>query len=66
MYVPPLNYKREGTHTVQLNSNSGDGFKESEFEDNTQRLPSNTTLSGYRVLRSGGPNHSNPCILVFF
>jgi hypothetical protein len=64
--VPPLDYKREGTHTVELSFNSGDRFKESEFEDNTQRLPSNTTPSGCKVLHSDGPNHSNPCVLMFF
>jgi hypothetical protein len=66
IYVPPLDYKREATHTVEVSSNSGSELKKSEFGDNTQKLPSNTTPSGCRVLCSGGPNNSNPCVLVFF
>ena len=27
---------------------------------------SNTTHSGRRVLRSGGPNHSNPAVFIVF
>jgi hypothetical protein len=51
LYVPHLDYKREGMQC---------------YNGTTQRLTDNTTHSGYRVLRSSGPNHSNPYILVSF
>jgi hypothetical protein len=56
LYVPPLNYKREGTQ---------------RYKGQTQFTRSSTpsiqlTHSGVRVLRSGGLNHYNPsCPLVF-
>jgi hypothetical protein len=55
LYMPPLNYKREGT---QRNK----GRTQSHAHTYSIQL----THSGGRVLRSGGLNHYNPsCPLVF-
>jgi hypothetical protein len=52
LYVPPLNYKREGTQR----------YKDRDSRTRSILLPH----SGGRVLRSGGLNHYNPlCPLVF-
>jgi hypothetical protein len=51
LYVPPLNYKREGTQRYKDRLN--------------HTLTIQLTYSGGRVLRSGGLNHYNPsCPLV--
>jgi hypothetical protein len=64
MYVPPLDYKREGTHTVEDKSETRP--TQALDRERTQILPGNTIQSGCRVLHLGGQNHSNPCVLVFF
>jgi hypothetical protein len=52
LYVPPLNYKREGTQ---------------RYRGHAQLHSIQLTHSGGRVLRSGGLNHYNPSSpLVFF
>jgi hypothetical protein len=59
LYVPPLNYKREGT---QLHK--GHRLSDSDTRLHTHSIQH--THGGGRVLRSGGLNHSNPlCALVF-
>jgi hypothetical protein len=55
LYVPPLNYKREGTQRYR-------GQVHTDSITHSIRL----THSGGRVLRSGGLNHYNPsCPRVF-
>ena len=55
LYVPPLNYKREGTQRYKGRT---------QFTHSTHSIL--LTHSGGRVLRSGGLNHYNPsCLLVF-
>jgi hypothetical protein len=54
MYVLPLGYKREGTHTIANNLTR------------SQQVWNGTTHSRCRVLRSSDPNHSKHCVLVFF
>jgi hypothetical protein len=55
LYVPPLNYKREGTQRDKGRTHT---------RSNTYSIQ--LTHSGGRVLRSGGLNHYNPsCPLVF-
>jgi hypothetical protein len=55
LYVPPLNYKREGTQRYK---------GQTQFTHSTHSIL--LTHSGGRVLRSGGLNHYNPsCLLVF-
>ena len=63
MYPSPLRYKRETPVREGVKPE-----KDLEAEDRLiHRLKSNTTLSGRRVLRFGGPNHSkSPSVLVFF
>jgi hypothetical protein len=58
MYVPPLDYKWEGTHIVEDMSKEG--------LEQHRETPSNTSNNGCRVLHSGGPNHSNSCVLMLF
>jgi hypothetical protein len=57
LYVPPLNYKREGTLR----------YKGTEIRHNLRqtltssyKLPKQYITQWSRVLRSGGPNHSKP------
>jgi hypothetical protein len=58
LYVPPLNYKREGTQHYK-----GQVHTDSQ----ALTLSIQHTHSGGRVLRSGGLNHSKPsCPRVFF
>jgi hypothetical protein len=62
LYVPPLNYKREGTQRYK------DRLSCSHTQAHTLRFTHSIqhTHSGGRVLRSGGMNHYNPsCALVF-
>ena len=56
----PLRYKRE-TLAVH-NKGSPDTHKLSR----TLSRQGNTTHSGRRVLRSGGPNHSKPAVFIVF
>jgi hypothetical protein len=65
MYVSHLNYKREGTDTVDEWVPNSHVLRETPSETLGRRLPRNTTHNGCRVLRSGGPNHSNPYVLEF-
>jgi hypothetical protein len=59
LYVPPLNYKREGTQRYR------DRFTHTQALKLTYSIQH--THSGGRVLRSGGLNHSKPlCALAFF
>jgi hypothetical protein len=64
LYVPPLNYKREGTQCYK-----GEAHRLSRLNHRLTRLHTHSiqlTYSGGRVLRSGGLNHYNPlCALVF-
>ena len=75
MYAPPLRYKRGAlaahdrlshklssarcTHQALRSPSS---LRLSRDEGNTR----NTTHSGRRVLRSGGPNHSKPAMSIVF
>ena len=64
VYAPPLRYKRETPVREELKSQKGDLEAEGRL---IHEHKSNRTLSGRRVLRSGGPNHSkSPCVLVFW
>jgi hypothetical protein len=57
LYVPPLNYKREGTQHYR-----------GQTQTSSHAITHSIQLihSGGRVLRSGGLNHYNPsCTLVF-
>ena len=68
MYTPLLRYKREeyvkpgqakpDTTQAQIHSEQS----RSQLLEST----SNTTHSGRRVLRSGGPNHSKPAVFIVF
>ena len=62
VYASPLHYKRETPVREGLRSE-----RDLEVEDRLiHRHKNNTTLSGRRVLRSGGPNHSkSSSVLVF-
>ena len=55
MYAPPLRYKREAL-AVHYKHNLSQ----------TLSRQGNTTHSGRRVLRSGGPNHSKPVVFIVF
>jgi hypothetical protein len=56
LYVPPLNYKREGTRCYK-----GHGKTQAQYTHSIQ-----LTYSGGRVLRSCGPNHyKSSRVLVF-
>ena len=67
MYAPPLRYKREALATDRqihpgLSTRHTSSLRLSRVEGNTR----NTTHSGRRVLRSGGPNHSKPGVFIVF
>jgi hypothetical protein len=58
LYVPPLNYKREGTLCYK-----GDGDPTPNLRQtltSSYKLPKQYITQWSRVLRSGGPNHSKP------
>jgi hypothetical protein len=60
LYVPPLNYKREGTLRYKTHS-----LRHSDSQVHTSSQAQYSTQWS-RVLRSGGPNHSKPLrVLVF-
>ena len=61
MYAPPLRYKREAL-AVDDNSDQTD----TSSRELSLSRQGNTTHSGRRVLRSGGPNHSNPAVFIVF
>src|SRR6185437_8239355 len=69
MYAPPLRYKREAlaTHFRHAKTLTTQARFHSE-QPCSQPLESasNTTHSGRRVLRSGGPNHSKPAVFITF
>ena len=53
MYAPPLRYKREAL--------AGHAHTQTGSRELSLSREGNTTHSGRRVLRSGGPNHSKSC-----
>ena len=63
MYAPPLRYKREA-----LAVQNKDTHSHTQARPGTRRLSrqGNTTHSGRRVLRFGGPNHSKPLVFIVF
>ena len=61
MYAPPLRYKRE---VLAVHRGSRRTHKISRTPYLSRE--GNTTHSGRRVLRSGGPNHSNPAVFIVF
>src|SRR6185312_15388706 len=61
MYAPPLRYKRE---VLAVHRGSRRTHKLSRTPSLSRE--GNTTHSGRRVLRSGGPNHSNPAVFIVF
>ena len=61
MYAPPLRYKREAL-TVDGNSDRTD----TSSRELSLSREGNTTHSGRRVLRSGGPNHSKSAVFIVF
>ena len=60
MYAPPLRYKREALAVHRGLS------RDTQALANSLSREGNTTHSGRRVLRSGGPNHSNPAVFIVF
>ena len=64
MYAPPLRYKREAlaVHSKLSRAHSDTRWAQLQADPD----PSNTTHSGRRVLRSGGPNHSNLAVFIVF
>src|SRR6185312_12852272 len=61
MYAPPLRYKREALAAHFGDSKTlttQDRFHAEQSCSQPLESTSNTTHSGRRVLRSGGPNHS--------
>jgi hypothetical protein len=61
LYVPPLNYKREGTQRYKGHAKTDSDMLTRSITHSIQ-----LTHSGGRVLCSGGLNHYNPsCPLVF-
>ena len=61
MYAPPLRYKRE---VLAVHRGSRRTHKLSRTPSLSRE--GNTTHSGRRLLRSGGPNHSNPAVFIVF
>src|SRR6185312_3633705 len=67
MYAPPLRYKREALAAhASLSSLSGLSGDPLSTLSKAKESTSNTTHSGRRVLRSGGPNHSKPAVFIVF
>ena len=69
MYAPPLRYKREALaahfrHAKTLTTQAR--FHSEQPCSQPLESASNTTHSGRRVLRSGGPNHSKPVVFIVF
>ena len=60
MYPLPLVYKRGATARRKLRLEKRPRPAEDRFIHTTKN---NTSPSGRRVLRSGGPNHSKSCVL---
>ena len=60
MYAPPLRYKREALAAQDKLSRAH------THTDQAHPDSSNTTHSGRRVLRSGGPNHSKLAVFIVF
>src|SRR6185312_15928637 len=73
MYTPPLRYKRE-EYIKQSQAKPGQARADTtqarihSEQSRSQPLEStsNTTHSGRRVLRSGGPNHSKHAVFIVF
>ena len=71
MYTPPLRYKREEyVKPSKAREEKPDTIQARIHSEQSRSQPlestSNTALSGRRVLRSGGPNHSKPSVLIMF
>src|SRR6185437_1680564 len=64
MYAPPLRYKREALAAQDRLSRAHTQTKHSRAQVHPDST--NTAHSGRRVLRSGGPNHSNPAVFIVF
>ena len=62
MYAPPLRYKKEALAAHRETLSSSLKSSDSQPLKNT----SNTTHSGRRVLRFGGPNHSKSLVFIMF
>ena len=65
MYAPPLRYKREAL-AVQNRPTRTLTYTGSPRHSQTLSRQGNTTHSGCRVLRSGGPNHSKSLVFIVF
>src|SRR6185503_19435925 len=63
MYAPPLRYKREALAVQNKLPRTHTG---SPKHSQTLSRQGNTTHSGRRVLRSGGPNHSKSLVFIVF
>src|SRR6185369_10094579 len=70
MYAPPLRYKREALAAhARLSRHSQKTLARIHSEQSRSQpleSTSNTTHSGRRVLRSGGPNHSKSAVFAVF
>ena len=65
LYAPPLRYKREAL-AVQNRPTRTLTYTGSPRHSQTLSRQGNTTHSGRRVLRSGGPNHSKSLVFIVF
>ena len=67
MYAPPLRYKREAlaVHNKKSRAHTDARWTQHKLSQTLSRQ-GNTTHGGRRVLRSGGPNHSNPAVFIVF
>ena len=73
MYAPPLRYKREVLAAHRRDSRRPREARHNTSSDSLGTIPfstskstSNTTHSGRRVLRSSGPNYSEPSVFIAF
>ena len=64
MYAPPLRYKGEALAAQDEHARVHTYAGGAQFQADPD--PSNTTHSGRRVLRSGGPIHSNLAVFIVF
>ena len=64
MYAPPLIYKGEALAAQDNLSRAHTDTRWTQHQADPD--PSNTTHSGRRVLRSGGPNHSKLAMFIVF
>ena len=66
MYAPLLRYKREALAVHGRRLEHTDPRWTQHKLSQTLSRQGNTTHSGHRVLRSGGPNHSKPAVFIVF